>query len=120
MEYGGLFTLPNDMMLPSMIMHRMHSKCYLCGYTPSPLRDNGDGLHSQDCLKIFGEYLPQEQPIHRHCFVGSVIEMQNWLKAFPGTVFGFTAKILNGDHHPDLPEAVRTHLSLQGWLFLRS
>ena len=72
------------------------------------VRDNGDGLASQDCLKILGEYLPQEQPIHRHCFVGSVMEMQNWLEAFSGTVFGFTAKILNGDHHPDLPEAVRT------------
>ena len=72
------------------------------------VRDNGDGLASQDCLKILGEYLPQEQPIHRHRFVGSVMEMQNWLEAFPGTVFGFTAKILNGDHHPDLPEAVRT------------
>ena len=66
------------------------------------MRDEGDGLASQDCLRI------QEQPIHRHYFVGSVIEMQNWLEAFPGTVFGFTAKILSWDHYPDLPETVRT------------
>ena len=32
--------------------------------------------------------------IHRHCFVGNLAEMHQWVETFPNTVFGFTKRSL--------------------------
>jgi TatD DNase family protein len=65
---------------------------------------------SQMCIKILQEELPssfkETGKIYRHCFTGGWVEMNNWVKAFPQCLFGFTALLLSGDKQ--LEEAVRS------------
>ena len=58
-------------------------------------RDDGDGAASEEVRLILKEKGLTHLRIHRHCFVGSVAEMQRWVNTFPNVMFGITAKSLD-------------------------
>ena len=60
-------------------------------------REGGKGSASKDCLGILREGLAGDQKIHRHCFVGTWGEAQEWSGAFSNVYFGFTSILLKGD-----------------------
>lgn len=51
-------------------------------------------IHSRDAtadtIRIMQEVVPEDYPIHRHCFTGSWGEAQEWLEAFPNLCLGLT------------------------------
>lgn len=51
-------------------------------------------IHSRDStpdtISIMREMLPEDYPIHRHCFTGDWREAQEWLQAFPNLYLGLT------------------------------
>lgn len=51
-------------------------------------------IHSRDAtpdtIRIMKELVPEDYPIHRHCFTGGWREAQQWLDAFPNLCLGLT------------------------------
>ena len=66
---------------------------------------------SNDCLACLNRQVPSElrksMRIHRHCFNGSLAELERWRQEFPNTMFGFTGLLLRGGRHPDLDKVVQ-------------
>ena len=62
-------------------------------------RGYGDEEAELDCLKIMRKEVPRFHPIHRHCFLGTPQEINQWLGVFPNSVFGITPKISSKVYH---------------------
>ena len=58
-------------------------------------RDDGDGAAAKEVKLLLKELALTHLPIHRHCFIGSVKEMRDWLNTFPNVMFGLTLKSLD-------------------------
>ena len=67
---------------------------------------HGRDKASQDALEILKQNLDRSHPVHRHCFSSSITEKDNWLLAFPNTMFGFTSTLLHPGRHPTLDQVV--------------
>ncbi|XP_046568975.1 uncharacterized protein LOC124277357 [Haliotis rubra] len=61
---------------------------HVCG----PEGDEEAGTTHTRTIRILREILPQDQPIHVHCFTGNEETVREWLDVFPQTYFGFTAR----------------------------
>ena len=57
-------------------------------------RDDGDGAAAREALHLLKETGLTHLRIHRHCFIGTVEEMADWLKTLPNVKFGITYKSL--------------------------
>lgn len=69
-------------------------------------------IHSRDAtadtIRIMQELVPEDYPIHRHCFTGGWREAQQWLATFPNLCLGLTP-LVAFDHvnRQPLTEAAR-------------
>lgn len=61
-------------------------------------RDDGDGAAAREVLHLLKETGLTHLRIHRHCFIGTREEMQDWLQALPNVMFGITSKSLTDPH----------------------
>ena len=57
-------------------------------------RDSGSGAAAKEVLNLVRSKNLSHLQIHRHCFIGCLAEMRDWLEAFPNVMFGFTSKSL--------------------------
>jgi len=48
----------------------------------------------EDCFEIMKEIVPQNYPIHRHCFTGSHMDALMWIDYFPNLKIGLTTGVL--------------------------
>ena len=73
-------------------------------------RDFNDSTDAQAlCLAIIKNVLKDDlahAKIHRHCFNGSVREMEQWQSTFPKVKFGFTGLLLRPERHGELDTVV--------------
>ena len=60
-----------------------------------------------DCITILQQILPKTFPVCVHCFTGGKADYQQWMRAFPSYMFGFTGAILHPKkRHHDLLEVI--------------
>ena len=60
-----------------------------------------------DCITILQQILPKTFPVYVHCFTGGKADYQQWMKAFPSCMFGFTGAILHPKkRHHELLEVI--------------
>ena len=57
-----------------------------------------DGQAAEDVLNIIKRTGHTRLRIHRHCFIGNLAEMHQWIETFPNIMFGFTKRSLR--HSP--------------------
>ena len=60
-----------------------------------------DGSAGREILEILQELNLTHLRIHRHCFVGSRQELEDWLAVLPSVKFGITAKFLSRQHQQE-------------------
>ena len=61
---------------------------------------------SQHCRSVIAGYRGSLQPIHLHCFTGTVAEVESWSAKFERVCFGFTALVESFDEEKDAMRAI--------------
>jgi TatD DNase family protein len=77
-------------------------------------RDNGDGTAAARAFDIIAQEGLTEMRFHRHCFMGSASELEQW-RSLPKIVFGITAKFLkdSSDSKTDVARILQHQLVLE-------
>ena len=61
-------------------------------------RDSETGVAAQQTMALLKEMDLTESKIHRHCFSGNEIELQQWCTDLPNCYFGFTETVFRNDY----------------------
>ena len=65
-------------------------------------RNDRDRSAAREILGILQELNLTHLRIYRHCFVGSIQELEDWLAVLPSVKFGVTAKFLSCQHQQEI------------------